>query len=279
MLLPCWRVSRWSCFFFIPSGLLWFCSVLDVGGQESTKLFSLRTPGRLDWDKLSSAQSWPGLTKSVLLWLLLPEFLSLCAHTEQYSKAGATVLTLFLSAEVRTLWLDAVWHQRCSLLLQAQPWEMPEQWLCFYSGSGALRLGRKQSSRSLQCWWNACRGILHAQLPSCAICFLLLCRWTSHHTDLDCTDSQGAHLASVDGETFGLRNVLTTRSPTWFKKKKKEDLSEDDSQPLYQGMGSEPPESLPHRSQLGTLLRGFPLPYCSAVFKMRIQSFLTNLKF
>lgn len=113
---------------------------------------------------------------------------------------------------------------RGALLLQAQPWEMPKQWLCFYSVSGALRLGREQSGRSFRCWWNACRGILHAQLPSCAICFLLQCRWTSHHADMDHTDSQGARLASVDGETFGLRDVLTknnNKSPTWFKKKRR----------------------------------------------------------
>ena len=162
------------------------------------------------------------------------------------------------------------------------PWEMPKQWLCFCSVSGALRLGREQWGRSFQCWWNACRGILHAQLPSCALCFLLQCRWTSHHTDMDHTDSQGACLASVDGETFGLRDVLTknnNKSPTLFKKEEEEDLSEDDSQPLFQGASSEPQESLLHRSQLGTFLRRFPLPYCSAVFKMRIQCFLTNLKF
>lgn len=117
-----------------------------------------------------------------------------------------------------------LFDMRGALLLQAQPWEMPKQWLCFYSVSGALRLGREQSGRSFRCWWNACRGILHAQLPSCAICFLLQCRWTSHHADMDHTDSQGARLASVDGETFGLRDVLTknnNKSPTWFKKKKK----------------------------------------------------------
>lgn len=170
---------------------------------------------------------------------------------------------------------------RGALLLQAQPWEMPKQWLCFYSVSGALRLAREQWGRSFQCWWNACRGILHAQLPS----FLLQCRWTSHHTDMDHTDSQGARLASVDGETLGLRDVLTKNSNKksnliWKKKEEEDDdLSEDDSQPLFQGASSEPQESLLHRSQLGTFLTGFPLSYCLAVFKMRIQCFLTNLKF
>lgn len=163
---------------------------------------------RLDWHRLLSAQSWPGLlTNQTLLWLLL-EWVPVteCSYWALHPRLEHS--RCFCQLRLRTFWLDALRQRSCSPT--ADPGMRNAQIVAVSTeGLGLWDLGRKQWDKLSVLVKCLHRGILHAQLPTVPPASLCSTGWTSQPTDLDHTDSQGGRLASVEGETFGLRDLKT----------------------------------------------------------------------